>query len=76
MFKKRAEVVAKAVRAIGVEVVVNAEKPRKGAFVLTIERNGERSTHLELLDMPRPFTKLKAVDFDAVAEELVKAFSA
>ena len=76
MFKKRAEVVAKAVRALGVEVEINAEKPRKGAFVLTVEKSGERSTALELLNMPRPFTKLKAVDFDALAEELVKTFSA
>ena len=75
MFKKRAEVVAKAVRALGVEIEINAEKPRKGAFVLTVEKDGERITHLELLDMPRPFTKLKAIDFDAVAEELVTKFS-
>lgn len=75
MFKKRAEIVAQAVRAVGVEVVINAEKPRKGAFVLTVERDGERNTHLELLAMPRPFTKLKAVDFEALSAELVKAFT-
>jgi hypothetical protein len=53
----------------GVAVVVNADKPRKGCF--EINANGKRV--LSLTDMPRPFSKLKALDMDAVASEVVKA---
>ena len=49
----------KAVKSLGVEVEVNAVKPRKGAFVLTAIHGGEEKVVLELLDMPRPFTKMK-----------------
>jgi hypothetical protein len=52
------------------------DKPRKGAFVLTATKEGEADgkTFLNLLDMPRPFTKLKAIDFSALASELVDYF--
>ena len=48
---------------------VNEEKPRKGCFEVSV--NGD--VVLSLLDMPRPFTKLKALDMDEVASDVVKA---
>jgi len=42
------------------EFTVNAEKPRKGAFVVTV--NGTEI--ISLLDMPRPFGPLKALDIE------------
>jgi len=52
-----------------VEVVINPDKPRKGAFVVKTDA----TTVLELLDMPRPFPKLKALDMDKVGADVVKA---
>ena len=48
--------------------MVNEEKPRKGCFEVTV--NGE--TALSLLDMPRPFGKLKALDMEEVAADVIK----
>ncbi len=45
-------------------VVVNEEKPRKGSFVITIE--GESTPIIELLNLTRPFTKLKELDIDEI----------
>ena len=50
-------------------VVVNPVKPRKGCFVVKTEKK----TVVELLGMPRPFPKLKALDMDAVGADVVKA---
>ena len=69
VFKTRAAIIEKALRAeeSNVEVVINAQRPRRGSFVLTAAREGkEEKVFLELLDMPRPFTKLKAVDFSGI----------
>ena len=38
-----------------------------------VKANG--STVLSLTDMPRPFTKLKALDMEKVAADVVKALS-
>ena len=50
------------------KVVVNEEKPRKGCFEVSV--NGD--TTLSLLDMPRPFAKLKALDMEEVAAGVLK----
>ena len=50
-------------------VVINGEKPRKGCF--EVKANGK--TVRSLLDMPRPFTKLKALDMEKVAADVVAA---
>jgi len=56
----------------GTDVVINSEKPRKGCF--EIKANG--AVVLSLLDMPRPFTKLKAsVCASRVAPALERAAS-
>ncbi len=54
---------------------INATKPRKGAFVITSTSSTGASTHVELLDMPRPFTKLKALNMDELADAIVAALA-
>ena len=53
-------------------VEVNKEKPRKGAFVVSV---GDTKV-VELLDMKRPFPALKALDMDDVAADVEKALAA
>ena len=53
----------------GAKVTVNEEKPRKGAFEVTV--NGDVT--LSLLDMPRPFGPLKALDMDDLAKKVTAA---
>ena len=65
MFRTRAAKVVKVLEAAGMKASVNAEKPRKGSFVVTI--GGKKV--IELLNMPRPFTKLRETD----VEEIVQA---
>jgi len=55
----------------GVAVSVNPEKPRKGCFEVRAE-GGEKPI-VSLIDMPRPFTKLKALDMEALAAEVITA---
>lgn len=64
----------KALVAIGVEVVINAVKPRKGSFVVTATKDEEEKVFINLLDLPRPFTKLKGTDMNALASEMTEFF--
>lgn len=50
-------------------VVINPVRPRKGCFVVKTEKK----TVVELLAMPRPFPKLKALDMEAVGKDVVAA---
>ena len=50
-------------------VTINAEKPRKGCFEVRVSGK----TVISLTDMPRPFVKLKALDMEALAGDVVKA---
>lgn len=50
-----------------IDVVTNAEKPRKGCFEVKVDG----SVVLSLLDMPRPFAKLKALDMEEVAQSVI-----
>lgn len=52
------------------KVVINPEKPRKGCFEVTTPGG---TKVVSLLDMPRPFTKLKALDIDDIAKKIVAA---
>ncbi|KAK9837337.1 hypothetical protein WJX81_007378 [Elliptochloris bilobata] len=45
-------------------VSVNPVKPRKGCFEV---RDASGKMYVSLLDLPRPFTKLKALDLDELA---------
>lgn len=75
-FKTRAAKIEKALKAsgVGVDVKINEEKPRKGAFVVSIV--GEDKPRIELLDLPRPFTKLKNLDLDKEIATVIEALSA
>lgn len=68
-FKTRAAKVEKALKDAGYTVSINPSKPRKGAFVIT--REGKETPIIELLDMPRPFTKLKNLDIDEVIADIL-----
>ena len=75
MFKTKAANLEKALKSKGfVESVsvngefLNGERPRKGAFVVSL--NGK--IMCELLNMPRPFTALKSMDLDALADTILK----
>lgn len=48
---------------------VNLSRPRKGCFVVKTAGG----VVVELLNMPRPFPKLKALDMDAVGADVVAA---
>ena len=50
-------------------IFINEEKPRKGCFVVT----ANNSVVLSLLNMPRPFPKLKALDMDVLCSDVEKA---
>ena len=71
-FKTRAEKLQKALQNENVKVVLNEEKPRKGAFVVTIAEPVPAIV-LELLNLQRPFPKLKALDIDEVFADTIKA---
>ncbi len=61
-FKTRALKIKNALE--GVNVVINEEKPRKGSFVITVE--GESTPIIELLNLTRPFNKLKELDIEEI----------
>jgi translation initiation factor 1 (eIF-1/SUI1) len=52
------------------KVVINDEKPRKGAFVVTV--SGVKEPIVELLDLKRPFGPLKALDMEEVLQNVLK----
>lgn len=70
-FKTRAAKIEKAAKDAGYSVSINVEKPRKGAFVVKIE--GQEAPIIELLALPRPFAKLKALDMDQVVADVLAA---
>ncbi|KAI3468764.1 hypothetical protein Pfo_025427 [Paulownia fortunei] len=54
---------------VGVNVLVNPEKPRRGCFEIR-EEGGE--IFVSLLDMKRPFPPLKALDMEKVISDIVE----
>ena len=69
VFKRKAATVEAFFKDKGFAIEINKEKPRKGAFV--VKEEGNEKALIELLDMPRPFTKLKTLDFDTVLAECI-----
>ncbi|XP_042478593.1 uncharacterized protein LOC122059690 [Macadamia integrifolia] len=69
-FKKRAEQVKGGLEkgVPGIIVKVNPEKPRRGCFEIR-EEGGEK--FVSLLNMTRPFTKMKALDMDKVISDVI-----
>ena len=53
------------------KVVINEEKPGKGNFVVRIE--GRDDPVLSLVALKRPFPALKALDMDAVCDDVKAA---
>ena len=53
------------------KVVVNAEKPEKGNFVVRVE--GVEKPIVELIGMKRPFPALKSLDMEEVVENVLGA---
>ncbi|XP_024378980.1 uncharacterized protein [Physcomitrium patens] len=70
-FKIRALKVQESLKAAipGLEVSINPEKPRRGCFEI---RDSAGTIFISLQGMPRPFTKLKALDLDKTAADIVK----
>ena len=69
VFKRQAAVVEKALTAAGWSVSINKDKPRKGAFVVTVD--GEVAPAIELLGLARPFTKLREYDLDSAVVKIL-----
>ncbi|KAK6137511.1 hypothetical protein DH2020_028764 [Rehmannia glutinosa] len=57
---------------LGVNVLVNPEKPRRGCFEIREEGGG---IFVSLLDMKRPFTPMKDLDMDKVISDIVEKLS-
>ncbi len=56
------------------KVEVNKEKPGKGNFIITVSGCDEPIVKLE--GMARPFRALKALNFDDVIVDVIKAIDA
>ena len=76
VFKGRAGKLENLLKAEGLKVTINEEKPRKGAFVVKVSLGSTIINVVELLDMPRPFTKLKALEMENVAKDVIKTIDA
>ena len=74
MFKKKAVVAETLLKAAGFKVKINEERPRKGSFVVTLNDGGKSSVIMNLLDMSRPFKKLRETDLEAAVEAGLEAF--
>jgi len=60
--------------AVGSPVVINATKPRKGAFVVRVD--GAEEPIVELLDLPLPFIRLKSLDIEGTIATLIELVTA
>ena len=71
MFGRSAKKVIDLVKAANptAKISHNVEKPRKGAFVVTVRGK----TIVNLLNMPRPFTKLRELQMEEVASAAIAA---
>jgi len=69
-FKSRA---AKILKGVGSKALVeiNKDKPGKGNFVVKV--SGTEEPIVELLQMKRPFTSLKALDMEDVIKNILNA---
>ncbi|KAG4931164.1 hypothetical protein AAZX31_17G189800 [Glycine max] len=74
-FKTRANQVKKGLEKadIGITVILNPEKPRKGCFEIRQEGSGKK--FITLLDMKRPFKRMKDLDMDNVVSDIIDEIS-
>lgn len=70
-FKKRAIQVQNGLEngVPGITVLLNPDKPRRGCFEIRTE-DGEK--FISLLDMKRPFTRMKELDMEEVISDIIK----
>ncbi|XP_078443543.1 uncharacterized protein LOC144712974 [Wolffia australiana] len=70
-FKKRATMVKDGLEkgVPGINVLVNPEKPRRGCFEI---READGQTFVSLLNMPRPFTRMRELDMDALISDIIE----
>ena len=78
MFKTKSSKVEKILKEAGfTNIEINKERPRKGCFVVAVVEVDSNSNSkppavvIELLDMPRPFKKLRELDLDAVLQTVI-----
>ncbi len=76
MFKTKASKAESILKAAGYSVTVNAERPRKGTFAITLQKGDKVNVILEYLSMPRPFKKLREADIEADIKSGIKDFEA
>jgi hypothetical protein len=65
-------------KAAGFAVTVNAERPRKGTFAVSLSSGaagGEDVTIVSFVGMDRPFKKLREADLAADINKGIAAFS-
>jgi len=75
VFKTRAGKLQSSLTSAGFNVIINSVKPRKGAFVITIVKDGIQKNFLQLLDMQRPFNDLKSVNIDTLGEDIIQTYT-
>lgn len=66
MFARSAKRIADELKGEATVLVNEPAKPRKGCFVVTVKG----STVVSLEGLPRPFTKLRELDFANVVSEI------
>lgn len=73
VFKTKANAISKLL-ADDSDVVVSLnghmDKPRRGAFAITVGEGSAASSVLELLSLKRPFAPLRELDLDATVEQI------
>ncbi|KAG4963020.1 hypothetical protein AAZX31_14G121000 [Glycine max] len=74
-FKTRANLVKVGLEKadIGITVILNPEKPRKGCFEIRQEGGGKK--FITLLDLKRPFKPMKDLDMDKVISDIIEEIS-
>lgn len=71
MFKTKASKIEKALKDKFPDIDFRKlDKPRKGSFVIKV--SGSEAPIVNLLDMPRPFTKLRELDLDATVQTILE----
>lgn len=72
MFKTKAKKITEGLAAADIiRVAINEDKPRRGAFVISVA--GRNEPIVELLGLTRPFTKLRELDLDETVQNIVAA---
>lgn len=69
VFKRSAAAAEMALKNAGYSVEINTSKPRKGAFVIKVE--GADEPTVELLNLTRPFKKLRELDLQEALSEIL-----